>query len=186
MQVKTGEYRSAFECFRKTFQAEGVTALWRGSMPAFTGYNMIQMTQELFSYHCFRALLENAMAFGTNGVLKRLIANWEMDSNSNSLPIICGGFTGYLIHYIFSVHPFTLTVAGFCSAFVLCPCDVVKCRAQVLNMSAASSTTKRHTIATVLKEIMQRKGLRGLYTGLILRLFFTFSACLKHSLLLKG
>eukprot|EP01036_Dinobryon_divergens_P004766 gene4766-6324_t len=35
MQVHPGEFSSPVQCFYRTFVGEGLTALWRGSLPAF-------------------------------------------------------------------------------------------------------------------------------------------------------
>ena len=59
MQVQPGEFKNSLECFRKTMVGEGITTLWRGSVPAFIG-----------------ALSENAVAFCINGNLKRLLEGW--------------------------------------------------------------------------------------------------------------
>jgi len=79
--------------------------------------------------------------------LKRIIVQRNMDTNSYYMPFLTGGFT------------------GFCSSFVLCPCDVVKCRAQVLNMSS-SGLSGQHTIQKVVGDLLRTKGPRGLYTGM--------------------
>eukprot|EP01036_Dinobryon_divergens_P034844 gene34844-45082_t len=56
---------------------------------------------------------------------------------------------------VYSGQPFD-TIKGFCSAFVLCPCDVVKCRTQVRNM--AVSVTASHSVTAVLKDILRQVG----------------------------
>ena len=101
MQVQTDAVESALTCLRRSVSNEGVLALWKGSVPAFTG-----------------ALAENAMAFSTNGLLKRLLqpVTSQLQSEGDiqvSGPLLTGALTGVL------------------TAFVLAPCDIV--------FSAASS-----------------------------------------------
>lgn len=129
MQVQPGDFSTALDCCRKTFQGEGLTALWKGSVPALVG-----------------ALAENAAAFGINGSLKRFMNVDENDATkevSYVRPFVTGGIT------------------GACTAFVLCPCDVVKCRAQ-LSRAQGMETSIRDIILSCLKT----SGVRGLYTGI--------------------
>ena len=92
------------------------------------------------------ALSENAVAFAVNGALKRILAGDANDSNATSSPLksfASGGFT------------------GFCTAFVLCPCDVIKCRAQN-NRSKGLESTFRDVLFSTIK----KGGARALYTGI--------------------
>ena len=89
------------------------------------------------------ALSENAVAFAVNGALKRILANAN-NGNANNSPLqsfATGGFT------------------GFCTAFVLCPCDVIKCRAQN-NRSKGLESTFRDVLFSTIK----KGGVRALYT----------------------
>ena len=132
MQVSPGEFSGPIECFRKTMWGEGVAKLWSGSLPALTG-----------------ALMENAVAFGVNGALKRILA---LSSSSDTFaapkppsfaePFLTGGIT------------------GFFTAIVLCPCDIIKCRAQL-----SKATGQDARIREVVRRLVQRDGLRGFYTG---------------------
>ena len=117
MQVQSGQFKSTIDCFVQTFGKEGISALWRGSVPALTG-----------------ALSENAMAFGVNGLLSRLrlfgkddeenIA-WSKKTLGRKLePFVNGGITGAF------------------TAIVLCPCDVVKCRAQLARAQGHEKSIK--------------------------------------------
>jgi len=131
LQVQPGEFTSALDCFRKTMWGEGVTKLWSGSVPALTG-----------------ALLENAVAFGVNGALKRILSlgdkaapRLEKDKSFVE-PFLTGGIT------------------GFFTAIVLCPCDVLKCRAQ---LSRATGQDAR--IREVVRRLVEKSGVRGFYTG---------------------
>jgi len=127
MQVQPGEFKNAIHCFNRTFSGEGITALWRGSIPAFIG-----------------ALSENAVAFAINGSLKRLmnVLHGSTEVKSRYESYICGGLT------------------GGCTAVVLCPCDVIKCRAQ-LNRAQG----KAASITEIFAQTIKTQGFRGLYTG---------------------
>lgn len=127
MQVQPGEFRNAIHCFQRTFSGEGITALWRGSVPAFIG-----------------ALSENAVAFAINGSLKRLMNVLRGSNEGRSVyePYLCGGLT------------------GACTAVVLCPCDVIKCRAQL-----SRAQGKAATIRDIFGQTIKTQGFRGLYTG---------------------
>jgi len=124
MQVNPSEFSGTIQCFNRTISHEAVSSLWRGSVPAFLG-----------------ALSENAIAFGINGFLKRVLST-DSSYNSDKLNITTPLLTG--------------AITGAATATVLCPCDVVKCRAQT---SAASSTS------AIVSQIVAQRGYRGLFTG---------------------
>lgn len=131
MQVQTDAVESALTCLRRSVSNEGVLALWKGSVPAFTG-----------------ALAENAMAFSTNGLLKRLLqpVTSQLQSEGDiqvSGPLLTGALTGVL------------------TAFVLAPCDIVKCRAQVAIAHGHDLPTTRD----IINNVYRTRGLRGFYTG---------------------
>eukprot|EP01041_Mallomonas_annulata_P013958 gene13958-29709_t len=126
MQVHPGEFSSPVQCFYRTFVGEGLTALWRGSLPAFLG-----------------ALSENAVAFAVNEELKRIFHMRGSPLPESILPFFTGGVT------------------GFCTAFALCPADVIKCRAQ-LSRAVGGSDRFRDIVSSTLKS----EGLAGLYTGI--------------------
>lgn len=88
------------------------------------------------------ALSENGVAFAINGLLKRLDFTGA-GANSFVQPFINGGIT------------------GFFTAFVLCPCDVIKCRTQMSRMSGVDTTSRQIFLST-----FRNQGFRGLYTGL--------------------
>lgn len=81
------------------------------------------------------ALSENTVAFTINGNLKRIIECTRNEKNQPSSlePFLSGGLT------------------GFCTAFVLCPSDVLKCRAQ-LSRSQGVSLGFREILAVTLKK----------------------------------
>lgn len=136
MQVQSGQFKSTIDCFVQTFGKEGVAALWKGSVPALTG-----------------ALGENAMAFGINGLLNRLqlfgvddeegAKAWSNKSFARKIePFVNGGITGAF------------------TAVVLCPCDVVKCRAQV-----ARALGQEKSVKEIIQVAFKTQGIRGLYVG---------------------
>jgi len=130
MQVQPGEFNGPLHCFRETMWGEGITKLWSGSLPAFTG-----------------ALLENAVAFSVNGLLKRIIegddARKQQETQKSFFePFLTGGITGMF------------------TAVVLCPCDVIKCRAQL-----SKSTGGDSRIRAVVGNLIRSKGMGGLYLG---------------------
>lgn len=168
MQVQSGDWISPIDCARKTFANEGILlhnymhtytnlyinsmhmyaiiltrihtmilyligirSLWKGSVPAFIG-----------------AVSENAVAFAANGVLKRLIDPPSSVSAAKSSSILPVSF-------------FTGGATGFLTAFVLCPCDVIKCRSQLNRSRGIESGFTDVLFATI-----KKNGYRGLYTGI--------------------
>ena len=90
------------------------------------------------------ALSENAMAFGVNGLLTRIFDKYTtMGPESNTRSFLTGSIT------------------GLCTAFILCPADIVKCRAQ-LQRALGGSGNVRH----IMKNIIQKDGFAGFYTGI--------------------
>lgn len=89
-------------------------------------------------------LAENCVAFAINGLLKRLFdeARDENAPKSFLKPIVTGGVT------------------GFFSSLVLCPCDVVKCRAQAQIARGGQSN-----VAKIVSNIVKREGVLGLWRG---------------------
>jgi hypothetical protein len=90
-------------------------------------------------------LLENSVAFSVNGALKRWFKEETMHKNEISFakPIMMGGVT------------------GFFSALVLCPCDVIKCRAQA-NIERGHGSVN---ISDISKNIIRNHGIGGLWKG---------------------
>lgn len=132
LQCAPTKFTGVLPCIRKTITEDGVFALWRGSIPALIG-----------------ALSENVVAFGTNGIIKRIIGDFDKaDENGKKqltwTPIIAGSLTGAL------------------TSFVLCPCDILKCRSQV-HIAKGLAT---QSLLSMTKEIIHSRGWRGLYTGL--------------------
>lgn len=129
MQVLSAEYGiSSFSCIHKTLTEEGVTALWKGSVPAFAG-----------------AVTENATAFVLNGLFHRMLGEEEGESHTRS-----------------PGKSFLLGAgAGFFTAFVLCPTDVVKCREQVFRSQGHAQSTSR-----IARDLYRTAGWRGFTLGL--------------------
>jgi hypothetical protein len=96
------------------------------------------------------ALSENAAAFGINGMLKRIMGGSDAKEKEQSFvePFLTGGFT------------------GFCTAFVLCPSDVIKCRAQLSRASGVEISVKEIVLQSV-----RKKGIMDLYTGMPAQIF---------------
>ena len=128
MQVNGAKYKSTLDCFRRTLGNENILALWRGSVPAFLG-----------------ALGENAVAFGVNGTIKRVIELLRVDKDKPR------SYEPYL----------TGALSGACTAFVLCPSDVLKCRTQV-----SMSKGVKKSVTEILKQTLKTQGIFGLYTGI--------------------
>jgi hypothetical protein len=82
----------ALKCFTNTIQKEGFMALWRGSIPAFTGQ-----------------LGENMMAFGVNGLLNRIFKQHGISDESMARNYISGFI--YEGFYQFVIPTITLFVA---------------------------------------------------------------------------
>lgn len=87
------------------------------------------------------ALSENMVAFATNGFLKRLLSSQSDDSLLK--PILTGSITGAV------------------SAVALCPCDILKVRAQV-NMAKGLAN---QSMSTVITGIWAKQGIAGFYQG---------------------
>jgi hypothetical protein len=120
---------SLLSIMRSAVTENGIQALWRGSSPAFLG-----------------ALLENGVAFTTNGMLQRLLKDKDWMNDSSSLG-----------RYFFSG-----AVTGAATALVLCPCDVAKCRAQASIVQNGSYSG----MSVIVTSILRSKGVAGLFQGM--------------------
>jgi len=127
MQVQPEEFSGPIQCFRKTFQGEGIYSLWKGSVPALSG-----------------ALGENMMAFGINGHINRIFKTMNVSSfvSKEFENVLSGALT------------------GLCTAFILCPADIIKCRAQVDRARGGSEKVK-----DIMKYITREEGIKGFYRG---------------------
>ena len=101
MQTRPDEFSGVISSTLKIVKEEGISALWKGSVPTAGGM-----------------ILENCMAFGINEALKRAFpddpSDVDPDGPPNLLkPFLMGGIT------------------GCCSATVLLPSEIIKAKTQV-------------------------------------------------------
>jgi hypothetical protein len=113
MQTRPEQYGGVISSTMKIVKEEGVSALWKGSVPTAGGM-----------------ILENCMAFGINEALKRAFpdkpSEFDQDGPPNLLkPFLMGYFT------------------GCCSATVLLPSEIIKAKTQVEIGSTSSSEVIR-------------------------------------------
>lgn len=143
MQVNPGGiYTSTIQCARSTISHEGVMSLWTGSLPAFLG-----------------AVMENAVAFCVNGLIKRLQGDAVNDRETNKSKDV-----NYVLPFANGA------VTGAVTSVFLCPFDVLKCRSQVLLATNGTTTTAtvkqpKNIMMTVIRQMMKTEGLKGLYRG---------------------
>lgn len=94
------------------------------------------------------AMSENAVAFSVNGTIKRVLGIRDNASSDYQPPLhepfLIGGVTGSI------------------TAFVLCPCDVLKCRAQTNHANGLA----RESFTQLLQRTYRMEGMRGLYKGM--------------------
>ena len=103
MQTGSSElYPTTFSAVTRTVQCEGISALWKGSLPALTS-----------------ALTENVVVFAANGVIRRTLAQ------SGLLPSAEEHCLGFWQEATVG------GLSGLCSATAICPAEVIKCRLQV-------------------------------------------------------
>jgi len=97
-------YSGPLDCFSKILRGEGVTAFWRGAIPA-----------------CASAMIENTVVFAANGVFRRHFIKMNGDDAATD-------------HRKIELKPWQMyasgALAGFFSATAMCPAEVVKCRLQ--------------------------------------------------------
>lgn len=93
---------------------------------------------------------ENAILFASYGACQKLVARTTGVSRVEDLGVFANGVSGFL--------------AAFWSSLALCPTELVKCRLQTMRESHAAST---HTgTFDVIRDIIKREGVSGLYRGL--------------------
>lgn len=107
IQTNPSVYKHLIQTGANIVYKEGLTALWKGSIPTAVGM-----------------VAENAMAFGVNEALKRAIPDPSKEKGSYSIsdekfPDLVRAF---------GLGAFT----GCCSAFVLLPSEVIKAKTQVV------------------------------------------------------
>lgn len=89
------------------------------------------------------AVSENAVAFTLNGSLKRLFGDKDTADKPFWEPFATGAIT------------------GFVTAFVLCPTDVIKCRAQVFQSKGLPAK-----VTDVIRYTLRTEGFKGFYVGM--------------------
>lgn len=94
------------------------------------------------------ALSENAMAFGVNGIILRSLS-FLRENKQSELSIYKSYISG--------------AITGAFTASVLCPCDVLKCRAQMLQLQSGSHTQIK--LKNVFLDIYRIQGIRGVFIG---------------------
>jgi len=146
LQVDSGGYTgSMWNCFRKSIQSEGISSLWKGSIPALVG-----------------ALSENTVAFACNGLINRFYSS-HLNNNNNNNSTGDNDFDTTVDDQPTVVESMLIGgVTGAFSAIALCPCDVVKCRAQV-NLTQGVGATD---VQAITRQILRAQGIAGLYTGI--------------------
>jgi solute carrier family 25 carnitine/acylcarnitine transporter 20/29 len=101
MQTRPDEFSGVISSTLKIVKEEGVSALWKGSVPTAGGM-----------------ILENCMAFGINEGLKRAFPDEPAEFDQNGPPSLLKPF---LMGYF----------TGCCSATVLLPSEIIKAKTQV-------------------------------------------------------
>ena len=91
-------------------------------------------------------MLENCMAFGVNAALKRAFPDTNNDGDIKEGPPSL-------------LKPFAMgAITGCCSATVLLPSEIIKCKTQI--------STERHiTSSQIVKQMMKKQGMRSFFVG---------------------
>jgi hypothetical protein len=91
-------------------------------------------------------VLENCMAFGVNAALKRAFPDTNNDGDIKEGPPSL-------------LKPFAMgAITGCCSATVLLPSEIIKCKTQI--------STERHiTSSQIVKQMMKKQGMRSFFVG---------------------
>lgn len=133
-QTMGNQYTGPFDCLFKTYKAGGIRALYRGLPPPLLG-----------------SMAECATLFVSYGYMKKLMGVDEDNATlANPVPMwklcVSGAST------------------GVCSAFVLTPVELIKCRLQVQS-GAASLGTRYSGPLDCIARILREEGVRGLWRG---------------------
>ncbi|OQS02069.1 Mitochondrial Carrier (MC) Family [Thraustotheca clavata] len=123
-QTIPAEYNGVTDCMTKIVRQEGLRSLWKGAIPALSS-----------------AIMENAVLFSANGILRRVIFAQE-----TSLRTIDEALLG--------------SAAAIFSATAITPAEVIKCRLQ------SDHGTKSLGVRHCIEMVVQENGLRGLMAGL--------------------
>ncbi|KAG3266112.1 mitochondrial ornithine transporter 2 [Ictidomys tridecemlineatus] len=137
MQTFPGLYTGLRDCFRKTYNQVGIRGFYRGTCPAL----MAQVSQSSVLFMCY----------GFSQQFVRKMVGLDKQAELNDLQTATAG-----------------SFASAIAALVLCPTELVKCRLQTMyEMELSGKIVKSHnTIWSVVKSILKKDGVLGLYHGL--------------------
>jgi hypothetical protein len=119
-------YHGLTDCLVKTVRHESIRSLWKGAIPALSS-----------------SILENAVLFSANGVLRRVCVE---KSSASSLSTLDEALLG--------------SAAGLFSAAAITPAEVIKCRLQTYQNAGSMGVLR--CVQTVVRE----NGILGLTAGL--------------------
>jgi hypothetical protein len=125
-QTVPREYHGVPDCFMKIARQEGMRSLWKGAIPALSS-----------------AIVENAVLFSANGVLRRLLFS---HSPQDSLRTIDEALLG--------------SAAAVFSASAITPAEVIKCRLQ------SDHGAKSVGVINCIQSVVRKNGWLGLTAGL--------------------
>uniref|UniRef100_A0A8D2DDY7 Solute carrier family 25 member 2 n=1 Tax=Sciurus vulgaris TaxID=55149 RepID=A0A8D2DDY7_SCIVU len=153
MQTFPGLYKGLTDCFLKTYNQVGFRGFYRGTCPAL----MAQVSQSSVLFMCY----------GFSQQFVRKLVGLDEQAELSDLQTAAAG-----------------SLASAFAALVLCPTELVKCRLQTMyEMELSGKIAKSHnTIWSVVKCILRKDGVLGLYHGLsstllqeVIGYFFFFS-----------
>lgn len=129
MQTNPDQFSHVVGSTNQILKNEGVAAFWKGAVPTAGGM-----------------VLENCMAFGVNAALKRAFPDTNNDGDIKEGPPSL-------------LKPFAMgAITGCCSATVLLPSEIIKCKTQI--------STERHiTSSQIVKQMMKKQGMRSFFVG---------------------
>ena len=139
-------FTSPLNAVTRTVREEGITALWRGSIPALTS-----------------ALTENLVVFAANGIIRRAVMTLTNTRNENKEDEELKEFNNSKEEEQYLGLPKEMFIggsSGFVSATAICPAEVLKCRLQ-----ANRSMTNRPTLFSTSKTLYQQEGMKGFFRG---------------------
>lgn len=135
-QTMGSEYKGAVDCMSTTYRSGGIAALYRGLSSPLLG-----------------SMAECATLFVSYGYIKRMVGvDEEKSTLQNPVPMwkYCMAGAG----------------SGVCSAFVLTPVELVKCRLQVQSGTGNLSTGRSFNgPLQCAASIFREEGVRGLWRG---------------------
>jgi hypothetical protein len=139
-------YRGAWHCLRHTVETNGVGGLYKGLSSPLVG-----------------SMAENAVLFWMYSHCKR----WVALASGGTDPIAAAHIVDQGDEEEMSLLQLSLAGAGagFGSAFVLTPVELVKCRLQVQNSMASGFRSYRGPIDVIVQTIKTEGVVRGLYRG---------------------